>query len=73
MAAIVEWELSVTPEQGGQLAEQANIDFFFFVFLPFFGFLFVFAFVLTPEQGGQIAGKYESHYCKIKIAEQANI
>ena len=79
----MEWELSVTPEQGGQLAEQvfvfvivfffgfvfvfvltpdqgggqlaeqANIEFFFFfVFVPFFGFVFVFVFVLTPEQGG---------------------
>ena len=38
---------------GGQLAEQANIEFFFFfVFVPFFGFVFVFVFVLTPEQGG---------------------
>ena len=76
----MEWELSVTPEQGGQLAEQANIEFFvFFVFVPFFGFVFVFVFVLTPEQGGRIAGKCESHYCegwkkcKIKTAEQAII
>ena len=53
VAAIVEWELSVTPEQGGQLAEQASVEFFLF---------FVFVFVLSPEQGGQIAGKYESHY-----------
>ena len=59
----MEWELSVTPEQGGQLAEQASIEFFFFfVFVPFFGFVFIFVFVLAPEQGGQIAGKYESHY-----------
>ena len=59
----MEWELSVTPEQGGQLAEQASIEFFlFYVFVPFFGFVFVLVVVLAPEQGGQIAGKYESHY-----------
>ena len=46
VAAIVEWELSVTPEQGGQLAEQV----FVLVIVFFFGFVFVF--VLTPEQGG---------------------
>ena len=45
--------LSWRQTRGGQLAEQANIEFFFFfVFVPFFGFVFVFVFVLTPEQGG---------------------